>query len=256
VVPLIHGGSNSRVHGVMRKFDRGVAIPIATLLVFLLVAWLGVAGPIVSDAQGKGAYEFVKEWQTLIAALIALLAGGVVAHPLWRQLAELQRQADQRSYETLRQRSIQLSDERALLVEVGRHMELAEQAVSDISRFQIVIGIQPGDLARLDGAEAELAKRLRSLQAIVGRAWGTVVTQHARLRFLECAQHLATSIGAFDRKAVLERRITQNEVTDVLGEVSALRKQAVEQAQTVLDAIRLETERTGRAVAELERRLW
>src|SRR5258705_6873702 len=88
--------------GVMRKFDRSAAIPIATLLVFLLIAWLGVAGPVVSDAQGKGAYEFLKDWQTLIAALIALAAAAVVARPLWRQLSELQRQADQRSYETLR----------------------------------------------------------------------------------------------------------------------------------------------------------
>ena len=132
----------------MRKSDRGAAIPIAALLVFLLTAWLGVAGPIVSDVQGKGAYEFLKDWQTLIAALIALAAAALVARPFRRQLSELQRQADQRSYETLRLRSVQLSDERALLKEIGKHMALAEQAVSAIGKFQIVIGIQPSDLDR------------------------------------------------------------------------------------------------------------
>jgi hypothetical protein len=240
----------------MRKFDHGAAIPIAALLVFLLIAWLGVAGPVVSDAQGKGAYEFLKDWQTLIAAVIALAAAAVVARPLWRQLSELQRQADQRSYETLRLRSVQLSDERVLLEEIGKHMALAEEAVSDISRFQIVIGIQPSDLARLDAAETELAKRLRSLQAAVSRVWGNVATQAARSSFLHCAQRLAAKVGAFDRKAALERRITPSEVTDVLQEVSVLRKQAGEQAQAVLEAIDIEAARTGRLIADLERRLW
>jgi hypothetical protein len=240
----------------MRKSDRGAAIPIATLLVFLLTAWLGVAGPIVSDAQGKGAYEFLKDWQTLIAALIALAAAALVARPLRRQLSELQRQADQRSYETLRLRSVQLSDERALLEEIGKHMALAEQAVSAISKFQIVIGIQPGDLDRLDTAETELAKRLRPLQAAVSRVWGNVATQAARSTFLDCAQRLAAKVGAFDRKAALERRITPSEVTDVLQEVSVLRKQAGEQAQGVLEAIDIEAARTGCLIAGLERRLW
>ena len=240
----------------MRKFDRGAAIPIAALLVFLLIAWLGVAGPIVSDAQGKGAYEFLKDWQILIAALIALAAAAVVARPLRRQLSELQRQADQRSYETLRLRSVQLGDERALLEEIAKHMALAELAVSDISRFQIVIGIQPDELARLDTAETELAKRLRSLQMVVSRVWGDVGTQTARSRFLDCAQRLSAKVSAFDRKAVLERRITPSEVTDVLQEVSVLRKQAADQARAVLEAIDVEAERTGRLIADLERRLW
>ena len=240
----------------MRKFDRGAAIPLALLLVFLLVAWLGVAGPIVADAQGKGAYEFLREWQNLLAALIALAAAIVVAYPLWRQLSELQRQSGQRSYETLRQRSSQLNDERVLLEDIARRLELAEQAMSDVSRFQIVIGIQPGDLARLDAAEAELAKRLRSLQSTVGRVWGDIATQGARLSFLDCVQRVAANIGAFDRKAALERRVTPSEVTDALHQVSVLRKQASVHARKILDAIEVDATRTGRLLADLERRLW
>ena len=43
-----------------------------------------------------------------------------------------------------------------------------------------------------------------------------------------------------------------SEVTAVLEEVSTLRKQALEQGQAVRDAITVDSQRTGRLIAELD----
>ena len=45
---------------------------------------------------------------------------------------------------------------------------------------------------------------------------------------------------------------TPSEVTAVLEEVSTLRKQALEQGQAVRDAITVDSQRTGRLIAELD----
>lgn len=52
------------------------------MLAAVLTAWLGVAGPI----GGQTLYDFAKEWQTLIAALVALAAAVLALWPVWRQV--------------------------------------------------------------------------------------------------------------------------------------------------------------------------
>ena len=240
----------------MRKIDIGALIPIGLMLILVMAAWLGIAGPIVTDVQSKGVYDFLKDWQILIAAMIALAAAAIITKRLRGGVAELQRQFIHYRYETLRQRSIQLNDERALLGELKHHMEAAERAIADISQFQIVVGIKPNDLARLDAEEAELAKRVRALHAALGRTWGNIETQTERVRFLDLAQRMAAKVAAFDRRAALERRMTPDDVTAVLNDVSVLRKQAFQRATAIDDALEAEMLRTGRLIAESERQLW
>ena len=45
--------------------------PIAMMLVVVLAAWLGIAGPLFDDLAAKGIYEVLKGWQTAIVALTA-----------------------------------------------------------------------------------------------------------------------------------------------------------------------------------------
>jgi hypothetical protein len=59
--------------------------PVTVLLVVLLVLWLGAWGPVVGDVAAKGLYGFVKDWQTLIAAGIAVGAAAIW-HNVTRQL--------------------------------------------------------------------------------------------------------------------------------------------------------------------------
>jgi hypothetical protein len=60
--------------------------PVAALLVVLLVTWIGVAGPILDDATAKGLYGFVKDWQILITATIAISTAAIAWHNVTRQL--------------------------------------------------------------------------------------------------------------------------------------------------------------------------
>jgi hypothetical protein len=57
------------------------------LLATTFTAWLGLTGPLLSDVTTRGWYDFLKDWQTLIAALIALIAALTAARPVWKQLA-------------------------------------------------------------------------------------------------------------------------------------------------------------------------
>src|SRR5450631_566887 len=62
-----------------------------SLLLFscVLVAWIGIAGPLFADSFWIG----IEKWQTLLAAVIALIAAGYAARPVYRQLAEQRRQS-------------------------------------------------------------------------------------------------------------------------------------------------------------------
>ena len=52
-----------------------------------MVSWLGIAGPILSEASAKGVYKFMKDWQTLIGVAGAFVVGYIAVLPVWRQAA-------------------------------------------------------------------------------------------------------------------------------------------------------------------------
>ena len=68
----------------------------------MLGVWLGIFGPIIDDAAAKGPIETPKQWQTIIAAMIALLAAFIAWKNTNRQIEnannlERQRQARKRA---------------------------------------------------------------------------------------------------------------------------------------------------------------
>jgi hypothetical protein len=79
--------------------------PILLMLVLLLTAWLGIAGPLFRDVNLQQFWSTIKGWQTLIAALIALGAAYVAWSNTTRQLshaAELERKRRSRKQAALR----------------------------------------------------------------------------------------------------------------------------------------------------------
>lgn len=84
-----------------------------SLLLFscALIAWTGVAGPIFSDDLWKG----LDNWQTLIAALLALAAAYFAARPVYRQLAEQRRQSAAAAVSMIVKAAVSLEEERGIV---------------------------------------------------------------------------------------------------------------------------------------------
>jgi len=62
-------------------------LPIAILmLTATLAVWLGLGGPLLSEATAKGWYDTLKDWQALIGVAGAFAIGYIAVRPVWRQV--------------------------------------------------------------------------------------------------------------------------------------------------------------------------
>jgi hypothetical protein len=170
----------------VKKPDLGLLLPVSMMLIVVLASWLGIAGPVLKDAEANGLYSLLREWQTLIAALIALGAALLALLPVWRQVTEMQKQsAEMRTqsamdrYEHLRSREVALAQE----------SELAWQAIAqarytvDLVRRIRTIDSEPM-LEMHQGQVAERIGALDVLNADLARAgldkWGPLEARESR----------------------------------------------------------------------------
>src|SRR5947209_18563583 len=63
--------------------------PIFLMLVPVLAVWLGLAGPLFADFQTAGFWTVIHGWQTLVAAVIAIVAAVVAWWNTSRQLRQV-----------------------------------------------------------------------------------------------------------------------------------------------------------------------
>jgi hypothetical protein len=85
-----------------------------SLLMFscVMAAWTGIAGPIFADSV----CGTIEKWQTLLAAVIALIAAYYAARPVYRQLAEQRRQSAAAASTMIAKSALALEDERAAVI--------------------------------------------------------------------------------------------------------------------------------------------
>lgn len=79
------------------------------MLTAVLTAWLGIIGPVFSEMGTLGFYEFIKEWQTLLSGLVAILAAFIAARPVWKQLKAQSFQTSIAMHATLSDRAALIS---------------------------------------------------------------------------------------------------------------------------------------------------
>lgn len=102
------------------KIPRDLMVVALLMFAATMTSWLGIAGPVFSDATTIGLYQWAKDWQTLLGAILAILAAWLAARPVWRQLSEMQVQTAAQAYELLQRQDII----------VAREFEFAWAAVS------------------------------------------------------------------------------------------------------------------------------
>jgi hypothetical protein len=159
----------------------------ALLLAVVLVAWLGLTGPIFSDATTRGWYDVLKDWQTLLAALIALAAALIAARPVWKQLAIGRSQTLQRYYEQLSARSMHLHKEREALYNLTSAIEIMAKALAELPDLNPIGGITADIVLSVDGPHNYLNETVKTYKSELGPVWGSEEAQKSRAMMLDQA---------------------------------------------------------------------
>ena len=89
------------------------------MLGFGLLAITGIYEPLFSDFVSKSIYEFVKDYQSTIAAVIALGAAIWAVRPVYSQLAEMRTQSAIQTFTTVKQAIAHIRSERRIAREMG-----------------------------------------------------------------------------------------------------------------------------------------
>jgi uncharacterized protein (TIGR02391 family) len=143
------------------------------LFAAILVVWLGLAGPIFSDAAMRGWYDVLKDWQTLLAALTALAAALIAARPVWKQLAIGHSQTLQRSYEQLSERSLHLHKEREALYNLTSAIDIMVKALAALPDLNPIGGITADIVLSVVGPHNYLTETVKIYKSELGPVWGS-----------------------------------------------------------------------------------
>jgi hypothetical protein len=173
------------------NFDRyaGMASAVGVILIWAIVAWLGVAGPIwrgywtASPEQWLGfAGAIAGALATIIAGAAALFAAYKTLRPIKDQLNQLVKQNDHTLYDRLRKRSVDLNAETILINQVVSGCEIVDRTLETLLASQ---GPIPNGLNEFRVAVDRLEQFVARLQEKRGDIWGDVSTQRSREYFID-----------------------------------------------------------------------
>jgi hypothetical protein len=222
------------------------------LLSVVLVVWLGLAGPVFSDAKTHGWYNVAKDWQTLTAALIALMAALIAARPVWKQLAIARSQTLQRSYEQLSARSLHLHKEREALYNLTSSIEIMANALAALPDLDPIGGITANIVLSVQGPQNYLNETIKTYKNELGPVWGSVEVQKSRALMLDQALRFCNELQKLTDRVVMGNRISQAEIAKHAPVLLQFKQGAFGAATYLHQAIDAETARIGPLIAELE----
>jgi hypothetical protein len=245
------------------NFDRyvGMASAVGIVLIWAIVAWIGIAGPIwraywtASPEQWLGfAGAIAGALATIAAGAAALFAAYKTLKPVKDQLNQLVKQNDHMLYDRLRKRSVDLNAETILINQVVSGCTIVDQSLQTLLASRP--GPVPNGLNEFLTAVERLEEFVARLQEKRGDLWGDIPTQRLREKFVDnCLTGGAIAMrmsGAAHSTSHLTKVLIKpqtngwdatKEVTEALGGRLALR-------------IKVEVRNVGREIAAIERRLF
>jgi hypothetical protein len=222
------------------------------LLAAVLVTWLGLAGPIFSDPTTHGWYDLLKDWQTLSAALIAMVAALIAARPVWRQLAIGRSQTLQRYYEQLSARSLHLHKEREALYNLTSAIDIMVNALARLPDLNPVGGITADIVLSIEGPHNYLTETVKTYKSELGPVWGSVEVQRSRAMMLDQALRFCNELRKLMDRIVLGSRVSQAEIANHVPSLLQFKQGAFDAANFLHQAIDMESARIGPLIARLE----
>lgn len=222
------------------------------LLAVVLTVWLGIAGPLLSDAASRPWYAVLKEWQTLLGALIALAAALTAAWPVWKQLSALRSQTLQRSYEQLSARSLQLHQEREALYKLTSAIDIMVNALAQLPDLNPVAGITPQIVLSVKGPHEYLTQTVENYKRELGPLWGNIEVQKSRSLMLDQALRFCNELGQLMGRIQIGNRLSQSEIARHIEPLAQFKRGAFEAATFLHTAIDTESARIRPMIANLE----
>lgn len=222
------------------------------MLAAVLVTWLGLAEPIFSDATARGWYNVLKDWQTLVAALVALVAAFIAARPVWKQLAIGRSQTAQRYYEQLSARSLHLHKEREALYNLTSAIDIMVKALAALPDLNPVGGITANIVMSVVGPHNYLTETVKTYKNELGPVWGNLEVQKSRAMMLDQALRFCNELQKLTDRIVLGNRISQQEIATHVPSLLQFKQGAFDSAQFLHQAIEAESARVGPLIAKLE----
>ena len=236
----------------MQGPPRHLLVFSSLLLAAILTSWLGLAGPLFSDVTTRGWYDFLKDWQTLIAALIALAAALVAARPVWKQLAISRAQTLQRSYEQLAARSTHLHKEREALYNLTTAIDIMARALAALPDLNPIGGITPNIVLSVEGPHNYLTETVKIYKSELGPVWGIVEVQRSRALMLDQALRFCNELQKLTNRIVIGNRLSEAEISQHVQPLLQHKQEAFNAATFLHQAIDAESARIGPLIAKLE----
>src|ERR1019366_6923113 len=215
------------------------------MLTVILVVWIGLAGPVFSDATMRGWYDVLKDWQTLLAALVALVAALVAARPVWKQLAIGRSQTLQRYYEQLSARSIHLHKEREALYNLTSAIDTMAKALAALPDLNPIGGITANIVLSIEGPHNYLNETVRTYKSELGPVWGSVEVQTSRAMMLDQALRFCNELQKLTDRIVLGTRVSEAEIAAHVPSLQNFKQGAFAAAVFLHQAIDAESARIG-----------
>ncbi|MDO8980308.1 MAG: hypothetical protein Q7V17_13850 [Afipia sp.] len=217
---------------------------------------MGIAGTILSEAQSRGVYEFLKDWQTLIGALVALTAALLAIRPVWAQLEELRRQSSQRHYEQMTGRSILLHKEREALYALTSAVDIMLQAIAALPSYNPIGGLTAQAVASIAGPDNYVRDTVSRFKQELGPIWGTPNVQRARATMLDETLRFRNELTKLTERITIGNRISAAEMAQLTPPLLNHKTALFTAAETLHRGIVLETERLGPIISALEEKLF
>jgi len=159
------------------------------MLSCVLLAWTGIAGPIFADSFWIG----LEKWQTLLAAILALIAAYFAARPVYRQLEEQRRQSAAAAVTVIVKAAVALEGERDRIRVVSDDLYRLNDLLNEYdngSLHDIYASWPNAAFDQMDICDAALRDMRRHSQRNPDRS----STQQARLHAIAALQAVRTSL--------------------------------------------------------------
>lgn len=213
--------------------------------------------PGVVGQLSAGCLEYwLNRYQTLIAGLVALSAAYIAVRPVWRQLAEMQRQTMQVRLEFLRRRSVEVEREVTLIYEVTSSIDLMANAIVQFHNGRVpMAGFTGAAVLNLKSTEMHMNNMIERFVRELGPLWGDVAIHAARATVRDDAQRLSVELAKFTGPIVPGMQIGDSEFNHLGLTLAPLKKSVWDAATVVHVGIVAERKKIGTQIADLDKAL-
>jgi hypothetical protein len=244
----------------------------ASALAINAMPWLWTAcrnpawATVLNGAQSCPEF-WLNRYQGLIGALVALGAAFVAVRPVWRQLAEMKRQADHTKYEQMRKRSLELNAERNLIYQITSASQNVAEALVAFGENRKILdrgvapgtpgyGLQPQELDLLQNQQRYFDQVVVKLASEIGPLWGSVDLQTHRQTCVEAAQRFSVALTEYINTLTLGGPVSVAALDAAAVGLATDKRVLFQSATAVHQQIEVERKRLGRLIAETEKSLF